>query len=130
MTSTRPENLGSSSKRQRGLNIYSELLPLIPSSPTFLSSFISSLLPHGTLSLSPPQIEAIYDELTKVIMVQDQEDMKRLWKCGFFGKGSLSRSEPSWRKRVENKIAEAEGREKSRFIFLFDHPLRSQFASP
>jgi tRNA-splicing endonuclease subunit Sen2 len=38
--------------------------------------------------------------------------MQRLWRQGFFGKGFLSRSEPSWRRRVENRRAELEGKEK------------------
>lgn len=109
---TRPENLGSSGKRIRGPNLYINLLPLLPSPPSFFSSFLSSI---PQLSLNPTQIQAVYDELTGMIRVHDEEDMTLLWRRGFFGKGSLSRSEPSWRRRVENKIAQAEGREQSTF---------------
>jgi hypothetical protein len=51
--------------------------------------------------------------------VRGEDDMVILWRKGFFGKGALSRSEPSWKRRVENKIAEAEGGVKSSFQFSF-----------
>lgn len=107
---TRPEQLAASHKRTRGPSLYSNLLPLLPAKPSFLTSFLSSL---PLLSLSPPQIQAVYDEMTKTVWVQGDADMVMLWRRGFFGKGTLSRSEPSWKRRVENKIAELEGREKS-----------------
>lgn len=110
MTSTRPENLGPSNKRIRGPSIYLNLLPLVPAGPSFVNSLLSAM---PLLSLSPPQIEALYDDLTKTVWVTGEQDMMLLWRRGFFGKGTLSRSEPSWKRRVENKIAESEGRAKS-----------------
>ncbi|SGZ21193.1 BQ5605_C021g09341 [Microbotryum silenes-dioicae] len=107
---TRPESLESSHKRTRGPNLYQYPLPLLPASPSFISSLLS-LLP--SLSLTPSLIQAIYDTLTKTIWVQDPEEMNNLWRHGFFGKGSLSRSDPSWRRRVQNRIAEAEGTQKN-----------------
>ena len=41
-----------------------------------------------------------------------------LWRRGFFGKGALSRSDPSWRQRVQNKRAELDGKEKRKLKFL------------
>ncbi len=106
---TRPENLGSSHKRQRGPSLYHHLLPLSPPPPSFLASFASRL---PGLNLTAPQISAIYDELTKTVWVKDQDEMALLWRRGFFGKGALSRSDPSWRQRVQNKRAELDGKEK------------------
>ena len=106
---TRPENLGSSSKRVRGPNLYLDLLPLPPSRPSFLASFLSLSI------LSPPQIQAIYDELTKSVWVKNEDDMVLLWRRGFFGKGAMSRSEPSWKRRVMNMRAELEGRQQREF---------------
>ncbi|GAA5895476.1 tRNA splicing endonuclease subunit SEN2 [Sporobolomyces salmoneus] len=109
---TRPENLSSSNKRtsrQSLLALYSQLLPLAPPPPSYLSTFLSTL---PGLGLTTPQIEAVWDELTQSIWVNREDDMQRLWRQGFFGKGFLSRSEPSWRRRVENRRAELEGREK------------------
>lgn len=107
---TRPEKLGSSGKRQRGPSLYHHLLPITPPAPSFLSTFASRL---PGLNLSAPQIAAVYDELTQTVWVRDPESMVVLWRRGFFGKGSLSRSDPSWRQRVQNKRAEVDGKEKS-----------------
>lgn len=106
---TRPENLGSSSKRSRGPPLYQHLLPLSPAPPSFLASFASRL---PGLNLTAPQISAVYDQLTKTVWVTDQDEMVLLWRRGFFGKGNLSRSDPSWRQRVQNKRAELDGKEK------------------
>ena len=35
--------------------------------------------------------------------VQDEKVIRVLWECGFFGKGSLSRSEPSWLDREKKR---------------------------
>ncbi|SCV74911.1 BQ2448_7940 [Microbotryum intermedium] len=107
---TRPESLESSHKRTRGPNLYQHPLPLIPAAPSFISSLLSFL---PLLSLTPPQIQALYDTLAKTIWVEDHDEMTALWRQGFFGKGSLSRSDPSWRRRVQNRIAEAEGTQKN-----------------
>ncbi|CCK71282.1 tRNA splicing endonuclease subunit SEN2 KNAG_0G02240 [Huiozyma naganishii CBS 8797] len=40
------------------------------------------------------------------IVVQDKDDMKYLWKNGFFGTGQLSRSEPTWLERQEGASKE------------------------
>lgn len=112
INATRPENLASSNKRtsrQSLLALYSQLLPLAPPPPSYLSTFLSAL---PGLGLTAPQIEAVWDELTQSVWVTHEADMQRLWRQGFFGKGFLSRSEPSWRRRVENRRAELEGREK------------------
>lgn len=112
---TRPENLGSSNKRQHFLSLYSSLLPSIePARPSLLAA-ASSLLRSP---LEPPKIEALYDELTHAVSVHGERDMVLLWRRGFFGKGSLSRSEPSWKRRVENRRAEFEGRETSTSSWL------------
>ncbi|GAA5956999.1 hypothetical protein JCM3765_006666 [Sporobolomyces pararoseus] len=111
-TATRPENLASSNKRtsrQSLLALYSQLLPLAPPPTTYLSTLISSL---PGLSLTTPQIEAVWDELTQTIWVNHEPDMQKLWRQGFFGKGFLSRSEPSWRRRVQNRRAEIDGKQK------------------
>ncbi|GAA6020544.1 hypothetical protein JCM11491_000790 [Sporobolomyces phaffii] len=109
---TRPENLASSNKRtsrQALLALYAQLLPLAPPPASYLATLLSAL---PTLGLTTPQIEAVWDDVTATVWVTREPDMHRLWTQGFFGKGFLSRSEPSWRRRVENRRAELEGREK------------------
>lgn len=105
---TKPESFAPSSKRAKQFSIYAQLLPIsLPPAQTFLSTFLSSL--SLAAPLAQPKITAVYDEITHTIWVQGEQDMTILWRRGFFGKGALSRSEPSWKRRVENKIAEIEG---------------------
>lgn len=42
-----------------------------------------------------------FDKLTKSVWVTKREDAMILWRSGFFGKGDLSRSEPSWFSRQQ-----------------------------
>lgn len=45
------------------------------------------------------------DESEEIVFaVSDDNGMKRLWQLGFFGKGTLSRSEPSWKERIEQRL--------------------------
>lgn len=39
-----------------------------------------------------------------VFQVRHESDMEKLWREGFFGKGTLSRSDPSWRQRVLRRL--------------------------
>jgi tRNA-splicing endonuclease subunit Sen2 len=41
---------------------------------------------------------------TRAIQVTDPRQVRALWEMGFFGKGTLSRSEPSWRDREEARL--------------------------
>lgn len=43
----------------------------------------------------PPKIRGTLE--SNGVWIDDLEDMQFLWTNGFFGKGTLSRSEPSWR---------------------------------
>lgn len=60
--------------------------------------------------LTPPAAEpsvvhtACWDHETKTITVTDENSMVNLWQQGFFGKGSLSRSEPNWLKREKTRL--------------------------
>lgn len=59
---------------------------------------------------SPPPAEpsvvhtAYWDHETKTITITDEKSMIDLWQQGFFGKGSLSRSEPNWLKREKTRL--------------------------
>lgn len=80
------------------------LPPLIPHNPL---SVISVLLSYLTYFISPPGQDEIYsayfDADTSSVQVTDEKAMKALWEMGFFGKGSLSRSEPSWLEREKKR---------------------------
>ncbi|KAK9333071.1 hypothetical protein V1520DRAFT_333444 [Lipomyces starkeyi] len=43
------------------------------------------------------------------IAVDSYEDMQGLWKAGFFGKGTQSRSDPTWELRTAKRLQEASG---------------------
>lgn len=60
-------------------------------------------------SRSPPVYRGWYDETTHSVWMSDEGDAFKLWTQGFFGKGNLSRSEPTWVARMR---AETEARER------------------
>lgn len=79
------------------------LPPLIPHNPV---SVISVLLSYLTFLISPPKREAYaayFDSATSSVHVTDEKTVRALWEMGFFGKGSLSRSEPSWMDRERKR---------------------------
>lgn len=79
------------------------LPPLIPHNPL---SVISVVLSYLTFFIAPPQKEtysAHFDLNTSSIHVTDEKTMRALWEMGFFGKGSLSRSEPTWLEREKKR---------------------------
>ena len=77
--------------------------PVIPHNPL---SIISVALSYLTFLISPPRQEvysAYFDSATSSIHVTDERAIKALWEMGFFGKGTLSRSEPSWLEREKKR---------------------------
>lgn len=58
---------------------------------------------------SAPMYNGWYDETTKSVWLYDNGDAQKLWTQGFFGKGNLSRSEPTW---AERKQAERTAKER------------------
>jgi tRNA-splicing endonuclease subunit Sen2 len=60
--------------------------------------------------VSPPHAEptvhiGVWDPDTRSVHVNDVKSIRALWEQGFFGKGSLSRSEPNWLKRELSRRA-------------------------
>lgn len=79
------------------------LPPLIPHNPL---SIVSVLLSYLTYIISPPQhgvYSAYFDPNNSSIQVTDGIAIRALWEMGFFGKGNLSRSEPSWLEREKKR---------------------------
>ncbi|KAJ5463216.1 hypothetical protein N7475_008160 [Penicillium sp. IBT 31633x] len=78
--------------------------PVIPHNPL---SLISVALSYLTFLISPPRRQEVYsayfDKATSSIHVTDKKAINALWQMGFFGKGSLSRSEPSWLAREKKR---------------------------
>lgn len=53
-------------------------------------------IPSYRIKLDSPSFEGVLDEETRSVWVENHEDCMMLWRRGFFGKGHLSRSEPTW----------------------------------
>jgi tRNA-splicing endonuclease subunit Sen2 len=69
-------------------------------------SIISVLLSYLTYFIAPPHHEvysAYFDPDTSSVHVTDAKAIRALWEMGFFGKGNLSRSEPSWLEREKKR---------------------------
>ncbi|KAA1468778.1 hypothetical protein DENSPDRAFT_794957 [Dentipellis sp. KUC8613] len=108
MSSIRPAqksggNRKGGARRNDNNKIYGNPLPLIFSTPE--SKVVSSALGLFGFSgsrLVNPRCEGIFDPTTRSVWITNSKDSMILWRRGFFGKGNLSRSEPSWLARQIN----------------------------
>ncbi|KAH6626588.1 hypothetical protein B0J18DRAFT_144112 [Chaetomium sp. MPI-SDFR-AT-0129] len=88
--------------------------------PTFYPNNPVSLLylAYAWLSqvLQPPPNEpsvvhtGYWDPETRSVHIRDEPSIRALWEQGFYGKGSLSRSEPNWLKRELARRGSPEGK--------------------
>lgn len=91
-------------------------LPQNPISILRLAYIYLSHYLHPPSSHLPPikRHRGYWDAATSSVHINDPTTIRALWEQGFFGKGSLSRSEPEWeklrRERQEAAKAEREGR--------------------
>ena len=91
-------------KRPNYNHIHRNLLPLeihplpvlIPHNPLSLLAIALSYLAQVLKPPSQSVYDAYFSSATSSIHVTDAKTARRLWEMGFFGKGSLSRSEPTW----------------------------------
>ena len=83
--------------------IYANPLPLlfIESPPSRVRSILG-LLGLSLTQVENPHCEGVFDPITRSVWVTNHEHSMVLWRRGFFGKGDLSRSEPSWLARQIN----------------------------
>lgn len=72
------------------------LPPLIPHNPLSLLQIIYTYVFHRQSCLPEPLYIAQFNESTRTVHVTDPRSILAFWNNGFFGKGSLSRSEPTW----------------------------------
>ena len=90
------------------------LPPFHPTNPVSLVLLVSAWVAQ---ILSPPvEPSVVYDGVwypeSRSVHVRDEKSMRALWEQGFYGKGSLSRSEPHWLERQttsgdsKNKVSE------------------------
>ena len=113
-TSSNPEKSARpKTPRRPNLNhIHRNLLPieihplpvLIPHNPL---SLLAIALSYLTQVLLPPSRQPLYNgyfsSSTSSIHITNTATARRLWEMGFFGKGSLSRSEPTWLESQKRK---------------------------
>lgn len=87
--------------------LISPLPPLIPHNPLSLLqiayAFISQLIIPPSSHLEP-RIRGYYSADTNSVHITDPSSIQCLWNRGFFGKGSLSRSEPTWLDREKKRL--------------------------
>ncbi|KAF5361891.1 hypothetical protein D9756_002586 [Leucocoprinus leucothites] len=93
------------SRKAEIARLYAHPLPILLSEKPQEPSRIQSILSFLGLSLnriSNPHCEGVFDPCTRSVWVSKSDDVLVLWRRGFFGKGDLSRSEPSWYTRQMN----------------------------
>ncbi|KAG1905876.1 uncharacterized protein F5891DRAFT_1006992 [Suillus fuscotomentosus] len=95
-TSRSNTSLKPSSRRAETSRVYAHPLPIIFPEPTYKFLGLSLTRPLN------PHCTALFDPLTRSAWVPSSGDATLLWQRGFFGKGDLSRSEPSWLARQIN----------------------------
>jgi tRNA-splicing endonuclease subunit Sen2 len=84
--------------RQKEINrIYAYPLPILfsPAEPSHSGASHVGLFPFRS-RVENPQCEGVWDPCTRSVWIVNPDHSTVLWQRGFFGKGSLSRSEPSW----------------------------------
>lgn len=111
MTSAVPTNRPrgshkSGARRNENNRIYANPLPLIFEPPEHgrVNSILNAL-GISTCRVINPHCEGYFDAATRSVWVSSEKDSTVLWRRGFFGKGDLSRSEPSWLARQINARA-------------------------
>ena len=94
---------------QHALPIRTYPLPtLIPHNPLSLIAIALSYLVQVIAPPSQPMYKGYFSSATGSIHVTDTDSIRALWEMGFFGKGSLSRSEPSWAERQKKEKSTSE----------------------
>ncbi|TBU44003.1 hypothetical protein BD309DRAFT_66557 [Dichomitus squalens] len=88
----------SGARRAENNRIYAHPLPLAFSNPEPGSTFgyVLGLLGFSLTKIENPHCEGVFDPATRSVWITNERDSSILWRRGFFGKGDLSRSEPSW----------------------------------
>ena len=81
----------------------------------------------GIFGISPTQVlnprcEGTFDPITRSVWITNSRDSMILWRRGFFGKGNLSRREPSWLVR-QSQLRATSGRRKHNNVYMWLHVL-------
>ena len=99
-------DLGSRPTTRNMEHLFPSSLPSSPLHPSYkppsrdsdrlslLASFLAVF--EAAPKVEIPQCVGVFDPITRSVWVTDTKDMEILFNRGFFGKGTLSRSEPTW----------------------------------
>jgi tRNA-splicing endonuclease subunit Sen2 len=99
-------------RRAENNKLYAHSLPVIFAEPAPAQRSLLGLLGLSARQTLNPHCEGIFDPATRSVWVVDSGHAMILWRRGFFGKGDLSRSEPSWLARqIIDRKAGARGGE-------------------
>jgi hypothetical protein len=120
-----PTTRGDSSQKKGGRRrnennlIYANPLPITFS--RIDNKFAVTAL--GIFGVSPTQVlnprcEGTFDPITRSVWITNSRDSMILWRRGFFGKGNLSRSEPSWLVR-QSHLRATSGRRKPNHVYMW-----------
>ncbi|KAH8832437.1 tRNA-intron endonuclease [Flagelloscypha sp. PMI_526] len=109
MTSTlAPSNRGrkgggkGGGRRTEANKIYAHPLPILFAESSVVSRTLRSVLGLSVTEIINPHVHGYLDPATKSVWITNSTESMILWRRGFFGKGDLSRSEPSWLARQIN----------------------------
>ncbi|KAI0788795.1 hypothetical protein C8Q75DRAFT_719501 [Abortiporus biennis] len=106
-----PQGKGGGARRAENNKIYGDALPItFPLSTDYNEDKSLSLLARGFRiggTILNPNCEVVFDKTTRSAWTFSSRDAMILWRKGFFGKGDLSRSEPSWLSRQINALKAA-----------------------
>ncbi|CCX32698.1 hypothetical protein FPQ18DRAFT_313052 [Pyronema domesticum] len=72
------------------------LPPLIPHNPLSILQILYTYFFCRVPCQPEPLYTGVFNPTTRSVHVTDTRSIKAFWTSGFFGKGSLSRSEPTW----------------------------------
>ncbi|KAF8159788.1 hypothetical protein B0H34DRAFT_748609 [Crassisporium funariophilum] len=104
--SSRPRGGGAhkgGARRYENNRIYGNPLPLLfIEPPPSRTQSVLGLLGLSLTRVENPHCEGVFDPITRSVWVSKSEHYLILWRRGFFGKGDLSRSDPSWLARQMN----------------------------
>ena len=125
MSTKRRRGGKSGARHNENNNLYARPLPVLLDFQRVRSSYAgrcttSFLGPFGlsTIRIETSHVEGVLNAPTRSVWVMDSANAMLLWRRGFFGKGSLSRSEPSWYTREVNKRKAKAAGSKPVLIFL------------
>ncbi|KAG6334604.1 hypothetical protein ID866_4480 [Astraeus odoratus] len=103
----------ASGRKNENNRIYANPLPVVfleesdRPPPAIWQKALGLLGVHPLTHVLNPHCEGFFDAATRSVWVTDMRHAMILWQRGFFGKGDLSRSEPSWLARQINARKQA-----------------------